>query len=225
MANLTGFRDPYAFNSPHIASIIDAGSNVTNKSDLFITISGGVHGVGAKLFLYRQAQVGNVVDWDYLGPLVEVANKTSFSPYSGSESNSYLSPYKRTDYSPRRLWNQLRDCRRRSSQCIGCGRSRPGWSRRDRLWNGARSNWPRLALASLGCYQLLAHGQRQRLGEDSVCVSRPFPFPASDPILTLDHLAGVSSTGDVHTRTSTSRTLEDARSLSDGLTRTTRTLS
>lgn len=89
MANLTGFRDPYAFNSPHIASIIDAGSNATNtSSDLFITVSGGVHGVGAKLFLYRQAEVGNVVDWNYLGPLVEVANKTSFSPYSGSESDS-----------------------------------------------------------------------------------------------------------------------------------------
>ena len=55
-------------------------------SDLFATISGGVRGEGSKLFLYHQRTEGNVLHWEYIGPVLETGlNQTWNSEWSGSE--------------------------------------------------------------------------------------------------------------------------------------------
>lgn len=96
-----GFRDPFVFNSPKLAGLLAnstvANSTVANSttatsansttvptSNLFATVSGGVRGVGSKLFLYRQATVGDFIDWKYIGPLFETALNQSYSIWSGS---------------------------------------------------------------------------------------------------------------------------------------------
>ncbi|KAL8284210.1 hypothetical protein RQP46_004959 [Phenoliferia psychrophenolica] len=108
MQNLTGFRDPYVFPSPRLAALLAASapSNTTDdglmtssglftstsstsalnktSSDLFTTISGGVHGAGSKLFLYRQASRGDVKDWEYIGPILETGLNQSWSQWSGN---------------------------------------------------------------------------------------------------------------------------------------------
>lgn len=101
MDNLTGFRDPYVFNSPYFAALLDGtvatdntSSNATmnatsSGSDLFVSISGGVRGEGSKLFLYRQAEVNNALNWTYVGPLIETELNQSWSDWSGSKSPVY----------------------------------------------------------------------------------------------------------------------------------------
>ena len=83
---VAGFRDPYLFPSARLASLLaPAANSTTPSSDLFATVSGGVHGEGAKLFLYRQVTEGNVIDWDYIGPILETGLNQSWSEWSGSE--------------------------------------------------------------------------------------------------------------------------------------------
>jgi beta-fructofuranosidase len=87
MANLTGFRDPYAFTSPLLSSLLANNTNATG--DLFLTISGGVHtsvdpSGGPRLFLYRQTIPHDVRQWTYLGPLVSVPALGSLSEWSGN---------------------------------------------------------------------------------------------------------------------------------------------
>ncbi|ORY65647.1 glycosyl hydrolase [Leucosporidium creatinivorum] len=100
MQNLTGFRDPYVFKSPRLAALLGSSSatNITSssnsssnstESDLFATISGGVHGKGAKLFLYRQNETGNVLNWDYISPLLETGVNSSWSEWSGNTGNNF----------------------------------------------------------------------------------------------------------------------------------------
>lgn len=106
-----GFRDPYVFSSPRLTALL-AASDTTNStstnststnsstnstaSTLFATISGGVHDEGAKLFLYRQREAGNVLNWDYISPVLEVGVNSSWSEWSGSESRlSYLQSRRR----------------------------------------------------------------------------------------------------------------------------------
>jgi beta-fructofuranosidase len=78
--NLTGFRDPYVFTSPRLARILGNSSS----DQLFMTISGGVHDQGPELYLYRQRELGNVVDWEYLQPVFAQEPTSSWSRYSGS---------------------------------------------------------------------------------------------------------------------------------------------
>lgn len=86
-----GFRDPYIFPSPRLAALlaVNSTSNTTansTDSNVFTTISGGVHDVGSKLFLYRQNQTGDVLNWNYVGPILETSvNETWNSEWSGSE--------------------------------------------------------------------------------------------------------------------------------------------
>lgn len=93
--NLTGFRDPYAFTSPKLSSLL--GNNSANATgDHFLTISGGLRtgtGVddylGSRLYLYRQTEKGNVVDWTYLGPLLSTGRNESWSDWSGNFGKNY----------------------------------------------------------------------------------------------------------------------------------------
>ncbi|KAK4047386.1 hypothetical protein OIV83_005433 [Microbotryomycetes sp. JL201] len=95
MQNLTGFRDPYIFSSPRFAALLNAANATANstangtQSDIFATISGGVHGQGSKLFLYRQCETGNVIDWDYIGPLIETDARQSWSAWSGNYGTNF----------------------------------------------------------------------------------------------------------------------------------------
>ena len=105
MENLTGFRDPYVFTSPYFAALLDgnaSGNNsanatadanftVSSGTDIFASISGGVRGEGSKLFLYRQAEPNNALNWTYVGPLIETELNQSWSEWSGSESLELLS--------------------------------------------------------------------------------------------------------------------------------------
>lgn len=124
--NLTGFRDPYVFNSPYFAALLDgaaAGNDSTsanstasnstgsNGSNVFASISGGVRGEGSKLFLYRQAEEGNALNWTYVGPLIETGLNESWSDWSGSECRERAKSLKclRLIRLFRRLRYQLRD--------------------------------------------------------------------------------------------------------------------
>jgi beta-fructofuranosidase len=61
LTNVTGFRDPYVFQSPHL------NRAMTSDNDTWYTIiSGGIHGTGPSLFLYRQYDP-EFRDWEYLG--------------------------------------------------------------------------------------------------------------------------------------------------------------
>ena len=92
-----GFRDPYVFKSPVISKLLDA-TNSTAKGSHFTTISGGIIDVGPKLWLYRQKEDGNVIDWEYVGPFIGDngdggiggLNK-SWSDWSGSQPNLFPS--------------------------------------------------------------------------------------------------------------------------------------
>nr|6S82_A Chain A, Beta-fructofuranosidase [Phaffia rhodozyma]6S82_B Chain B, Beta-fructofuranosidase [Phaffia rhodozyma] len=83
--NLTGFRDPYVFQSPRLEALLANTTSITNATgDHFATISGGVHGDGARLFLYRQHTTGEFIKWTYLGPLVTTGYKESYGEWSGN---------------------------------------------------------------------------------------------------------------------------------------------
>ena len=93
-----GFRDPYIFRSPQLSALI-ASTNATSTANgtHFATISGGRHDIGPKLWLYRQKEDGNALEWEYLGGFVGEAGgggvggvKSSWSEWSGSE-NLFLS--------------------------------------------------------------------------------------------------------------------------------------
>lgn len=61
LTNVTGFRDPYVFQSPQFDSAYSSEEGVW-----YNVISGGVHDVGPSLFLYRQYDP-EFRDWEYLG--------------------------------------------------------------------------------------------------------------------------------------------------------------
>lgn len=87
MSNLTGFRDPYAFLSPVLSSLLANSTSATG--DLFLTISSGIRtsadpSGGPRLLLYRQTKSDDVRQWTYLGPLVSAPALTSFSEWSGN---------------------------------------------------------------------------------------------------------------------------------------------
>lgn len=62
--NVTGFRDPFVFQSPEVDALLNKSNGTT-----YNIISGGTHGDGPSLFLY--AHYGDAADnfqtWEYLG--------------------------------------------------------------------------------------------------------------------------------------------------------------
>ncbi|KAK8214821.1 hypothetical protein M8818_002404 [Zalaria obscura] len=61
VTNVTGFRDPYVFQDPKFDAALDS----TNGS-WYVIISGGLHGSGPSMFLFRQYSPV-FRDWEYLG--------------------------------------------------------------------------------------------------------------------------------------------------------------
>ncbi|KAL2689966.1 hypothetical protein Neosp_004031 [[Neocosmospora] mangrovei] len=59
--NVTGFRDPYVFQNSRLDSLLDS-----KPGTWYNVISGGVHGKGPSIFLYRQHDP-EFQYWDYLG--------------------------------------------------------------------------------------------------------------------------------------------------------------
>jgi len=59
--NVTGWRDPYVFQNPQFDRLLNSAENVW-----YISVTGGVHGVGPSLFLYRQYHA-NFTEWEYMG--------------------------------------------------------------------------------------------------------------------------------------------------------------
>lgn len=90
MEHLTGFRDPYAFESSVLAKILRNSMPIAGTTgDIFLTISGGIRldadpGAGPCLMLYRQTLPGDLTKWTYLGPLISVPAYSSFSDWSGN---------------------------------------------------------------------------------------------------------------------------------------------
>ena len=90
MSNLTGFRDPYAFLSPVLSSLLATTATTSATGEYFLTISSGVRSTavdpssGPRLLLYRQTKSNDVRHWTYLGPLLSVLGMSSFSEWSGN---------------------------------------------------------------------------------------------------------------------------------------------
>jgi beta-fructofuranosidase len=61
VTNVTGFRDPFVFQSPQLDRA--AGSD---NDTWYVVISGGIHGEGPSQFLFRQYDA-DFRDWEYLG--------------------------------------------------------------------------------------------------------------------------------------------------------------
>ncbi|KAK4504695.1 hypothetical protein PRZ48_002656 [Zasmidium cellare] len=69
--NVTGFRDPYVFQSPQMDLLLGSAQDAW-----YTLVSGGEHGVGPATFIYRQYDA-DFRDWEYLGKLwSEAANST-----------------------------------------------------------------------------------------------------------------------------------------------------
>jgi beta-fructofuranosidase len=83
MERLTGFRDPYLFTSPVLSGLL-AGNSSGATGDNFLTISSGVHDQGPRLLLYRQTSNDDVRRWTYLGPILSLPIRSSFSVWGGN---------------------------------------------------------------------------------------------------------------------------------------------
>ena len=96
-ANLTGFCDLYAFESPILSKMLQEIANNANGPH-FLTISGGIRAdpdqssTGSRLMLYRQTSPNDLLHWTYLGPLPSPSGLSSF--------------FLRMEW---KLWDQLRD--------------------------------------------------------------------------------------------------------------------
>ncbi|KAG0143853.1 hypothetical protein CROQUDRAFT_80665 [Cronartium quercuum f. sp. fusiforme G11] len=107
--NLTNFRDPFFFESEDFLTFYSNSSihhkipsrlaDEVNQGDKepqgskFLIISSGIRGdsdssgvpAGPRLFLYRQTEEDNVLDWTYLGTLIELPqNLVQPSPWRGA---------------------------------------------------------------------------------------------------------------------------------------------
>jgi beta-fructofuranosidase len=71
--NVTGFRDPFVFQNPNFDQLLESSNGTW-----YTIISGGIHGEGPSLFLYRQyEQDPYFEDWEFLGQWwSEEANST-----------------------------------------------------------------------------------------------------------------------------------------------------
>lgn len=61
--NVTGFRDPYVFQSSRFDRLLESSNGTW-----YTIISGGIHGEGPSMFLYRQYEQDSQFEtWEYLG--------------------------------------------------------------------------------------------------------------------------------------------------------------
>lgn len=104
--HLSGFRDPFVFDSPEFSQFYANRSVVHQLPDnpnspkpvgsKFLLLSGGirteydpVHG-GPRIFLYRQTEEKNIRDWTYLGPLLStVAEYNQTSQWTGANGINF----------------------------------------------------------------------------------------------------------------------------------------
>ncbi|ETW84894.1 glycoside hydrolase family 32 protein [Heterobasidion irregulare TC 32-1] len=87
--NMTGFRDPYAFESPVLKRLLSNSTAFNATGDTFLTISGGVRldadpNAGPRLYLYRQTSSTDVRRWTYIGELVTLPAHEQLSPWTGN---------------------------------------------------------------------------------------------------------------------------------------------
>ncbi|KAJ7275067.1 glycosyl hydrolase [Mycena rebaudengoi] len=71
-------------NNPLICTGLLAGNSSGATGDNFLTISSGVHDQGPRLLLYRQTSNDDVRRWTYLGPILSLPIRSSFSVWSGN---------------------------------------------------------------------------------------------------------------------------------------------
>lgn len=83
-----GFRDPYAFRSKYLSKMLSDNSTSNQAGPVgewFSTLSGGQTGVGPHLWLYKQKEEDNFVEWDFAGRFFEIAGlRQSWSEWSGN---------------------------------------------------------------------------------------------------------------------------------------------
>ncbi|PWN54119.1 Arabinanase/levansucrase/invertase [Violaceomyces palustris] len=89
---VTGFRDPWVMQNKQIDEILSVnGTWQHEERPWYISISGGIHGDGPRLFFYRQSEPDNFTSWDYLGPILQEKVNTSFVEpgtfWAGSDSS------------------------------------------------------------------------------------------------------------------------------------------
>jgi hypothetical protein len=94
---LAGFRDPYVFRSKYLSNLLIQNTNTTNtttntttgtafEDQWFSTLSGGQVDIGPHLWLYKQREEGDFVQWDWAGRFFEINGlRESWSEWSGSE--------------------------------------------------------------------------------------------------------------------------------------------
>ncbi|EFP81689.2 uncharacterized protein PGTG_07938 [Puccinia graminis f. sp. tritici CRL 75-36-700-3] len=94
--NLSGFRDPFVFESKEFSKFYDHSSNAHQlypdsneqkpRGDKYLLLSGGIRvkadpiNGGPRVFLYRQTKENDLRDWTYLGPILSFTaeyNQTS----------------------------------------------------------------------------------------------------------------------------------------------------
>ena len=66
-----------------------ANNGTVQDGEWFSTLSGGQTDIGPHLWLYKQKQNDNFVEWDFAGRFFEIAGlRESWSEWSGSESSA-----------------------------------------------------------------------------------------------------------------------------------------
>ncbi|KAJ0406455.1 hypothetical protein ATCC90586_001934 [Pythium insidiosum] len=73
--NVTGWRDPYVFDSTALDKALRA------PSGHYLLTAGGLHGVGPRIFLYHST---DYLNWNYKGFLLSQPKNTTFSRFSGN---------------------------------------------------------------------------------------------------------------------------------------------
>lgn len=83
--NVTGFRDPWVFQYPQIASLLG-----DDPDTWYLTVSSGIHEIGPRIFLYR-CNSTDFTEWEFLGANVEavVNTTTSQGGFSGNDGSNY----------------------------------------------------------------------------------------------------------------------------------------
>ncbi|KAF3019389.1 hypothetical protein E8E14_012122 [Neopestalotiopsis sp. 37M] len=82
---VTGFRDPWVVQGKQFNDLLSPNGTWNHtEAPWYISVSGGIHGDGPRLFFYRQSEPNNFTSWDYLGPILqENVNSTFVQPGSG----------------------------------------------------------------------------------------------------------------------------------------------
>ncbi|THY89992.1 Arabinanase/levansucrase/invertase [Aureobasidium pullulans] len=83
--NVTGFRDPWVFQAPQFAKLLN-----DTPETWYLSVSSGIRQVGPRLLLYRQ-NTSDFTSWEFLGPSVSAPVNTTFSAgnFSGNDGSNY----------------------------------------------------------------------------------------------------------------------------------------